>query len=508
MRETVITYQKLQLCQSEDERIDFIKNAISTHESGEMFRIGKIAGEFYRNKDSELERQKNYVYDAAGNAIEDTVSPNHKLTGNLFYLFTTQLVAFLLGNGVSFDNPKIKEKLGGSQFDYKLQRLLAYAACDGESYGFVDDSGVTQMCYACKLEGKEPYCIPLYDEDDGELRAAIRYWRLTPDSPLRVTLYEEDGFTEYKEQVDDEANPTGIIAVMKEKSSYKGKTVKNKIEGEYRTEGQNPSRLPVVPMGFICGQSSIVGNIALLHAYNVILSDMANGVDMNTTYWKVKNADGMDRRDDNALLYDIFKTHVIHTPEGVEVDKDEVSMRSAEYQGVLAVLEAVLYDKFQAVRTQSISAAAKTTVEIKAAYENLNLRCDEVEKYVSDFIRGCLVVIGEDPNEPFHFKRPNNINQSEFVNLILAALPVIGDDVALKQILESLGMIDEYENIKAQRKEEEMGMFNGEDGDAEKQQFIVDVAQAVIAMMIQQGIINAPQSTQGGAQGGSALTEG
>lgn len=495
------------LCETEEERIDFIKNAISNHESSKAFITGKTAGEYYRNRDVELENQKNYVYDADGNAIEDTVSPNHKLTANFFYLFTTQLVAYLLGNGVSFDNPDIKKKLGGSQFDYKLQRLLAYAACDGESYGYVDDTGITQMCFACKLEGREPYCIPLYDEDDGELKAAIRYWRLTDESPLRITLYEGDGVTEYKEQVDDKNNPTGIIELMKGKTSYKGKAFKNDIEGEYKQEGKNPSKLPVVPMGFICGQSSIEGNIGLLHAYNVILSDMANGVDMNTTYWKVKNADGMDKRDDNALLYDIFKTHVIHTPEGVEVDKDEVTMRTAEYQSVLAVLEAVLYDKFQAVRTQNISASAKTTVEIKAAYENLNMRCDEVEKYVSDFIRGCLEVIGEDPDEPFHFKRPNNINQSEFVQLILAALPVIGEDVALKQILESLGMIDEYENIKAEKEAAEMGMFAGEDNDSEKQQFIADIAMAVIAMLMQQGVINAPQGEQNGPQGGSVPVE-
>ena len=352
--------------------------------------------------------------------------------------------------------------------------------------------------FACRLEGKEPYCIPLYDEDDGELKAAIRYWRLTPESPLRVTLYEADGVTEYKEQTDDENNPSGNLYVMKEKSAYKGKQIKNEIEGEYRSEGKNPGKLPVVPMGFICGQSSIEGNIALLHAYNVVLSDMTNGVDMNTTYWKVKNAEGMDRRDDNALLYDIFKTHVIHAPEGVEIDKDEVSMRTAEYQAVLAMLEAVLYDKFQAVRTQNISASSKTTVEIKAAYENLNMRCDEVEKYVSDFIRGCLEVIGEDPNEPFHFKRPNNINQSEFVQLILAALPVIGDDVALKQILESLGMIDEYEAIKEQKEAAEMDRFTS-GSDDEKQQFIVDIAQAVVAMMMQMQA----QGAQNGAQGGS-----
>lgn len=448
----MLTYNDLMLCESDKERIDFIRKAINDHESSPMFQTGKIAGEFYRNKDSALENQKNYVYDSDGNAIEDTVSPNHKLTANFFYLFTTQLVAYLLGNGVSFDKPEIKKKLGGSSFDYAAQQILAYAACDGEGYGFYNGKEVIPLCYACKLNGNEPFLIPLKDEDDGEIKAAIRYWRLGPNIPLRVTLYEQDGFTEYKEKLAINSNgPTGELEVMREKRSYKSRDVSNDIEGDYSAEGSNYAGFPIVPMGFICGQSSIEGNIGLLHAYNVILSDIANGVDMNTTYWKVKNADGMDKRDDNALLYDIFRTHVIHTPEGVEVDKDEVSMRSAEYQSVLAMLEAVLYDKFQAVRVTNISAGSKTTVEIKAAYENLNLRCDEVEKYVAKFIRGLLVVIGEDPDEPFHFKRPNNINQSEFVQLILASLPVIGEDVALKQILESLGMIDEYEEIKAQR---------------------------------------------------------
>lgn len=496
-----VTYNDLQLCVTEEQRITFIKKAISEHETSPMFLTGRIAGEFYRNKDNVLEASKNYVYDANGNAIEDTISPNHKLTANFFYLFTTQLVAYLLGNGVSFDNPEIKKKLGGPDFDYAVQQILAYAACDGEGYGYVSDSGIKPLCYACKLNGNEPYLVPLKDEDDGEVKAAIRYWRLTPDSPLRVTLFEEDGITEYKERVDVENGVrinTTELEIYKEKSKYKPKTVSNDLKGVYSDEGENYKSLPIVPMGFICGQSSIEGNVGLLHAYNVILSDMANGVDMNTTYWKVKNADGMSKKDDNAMLYDIFRTHVIHTPEGVEVDKDEVSMRTAEYQAVLAILRAVLYEKFQAVDTSNVSASAKTTVEIKSAYENLDRKCDEVEKYVAGFIRNCLVVIGEDPNEPFHFKRPNNINQSEFVQLILTALPVIGEDTALKQILESLGLIDEYEAIKDEKAAEQMGMFAGEDAEEEKQKFIVDIANAVVAMLVQQYKL-AQNNTEGGS---------
>ena len=247
------TYNDLQLCTTEDERINFIKSAIVDHESSPMFRTGKTAGEFYRDKDAVLEASKNYIFDANGNQIEDTVSPNHKLTANFFYLFTTQLVAYLLGNGVSFDKPEIKEKLGGSSFDYAIQQVLAYAACDGEGYGYISKDGVKPLCYACKLNGNEPYLVPLKDEDDGQLKAAIWYWRLTPDSPLRVTLFELDGLTEYKERVDvtdTERLNTGILEVYKPKTKYKPNGVSNDLQGTYFDTGTNLNT--VVPACVLC----------------------------------------------------------------------------------------------------------------------------------------------------------------------------------------------------------------------------------------------------------------
>ena len=44
---------------------------------------------------------------------------------------------------------------------------------------------------------------PLYDEENGALRAGIRYWQVDETKPLRLTLYEEDGFTEYIKRKDD-----------------------------------------------------------------------------------------------------------------------------------------------------------------------------------------------------------------------------------------------------------------------------------------------------------------
>lgn len=439
--EDIFTYNDLQKICDENEKIRFILGVISEHENSEIYRNGAVSGLFYRGYDPDLEAIKKVVYDREGNAHIDTVSPNHKLTSNLYHLFINQLVSYELGNGVSFDNLELKKSLGGAEFDYILQQILIYSANDGEAYGLVTEDGVVPLCRACKVNGDEPLFVPLKDEDDGQLKAGVRYWRLAVDKPLRVTLYEADGWTEYKEAED------GNLQIYRQKTPYRVRRVSNKIEGEISVSGENYSDFPIIPMGFINNQSSIVGNRSKLFAYDVVLSGMVNCVDMNTVYWTLRNAEGMSPQDDLNLVADMIYRRIIHTPEDVELKKEEISTNHGAFSDVLEVLRRQLFTDFQAVDTESVSSRNVTTVEIRSAYENLNLKCDEIERYISAFIRGCLKVKGFDQNEPFHFKRPNNINELEYVTKIADISEKIGEETALKLICEALGLTDEYEKI-------------------------------------------------------------
>lgn len=452
----ILTYNDLAKITSEEKKIQFLLDVISEHERSQMFKDGKTAGLFYRNRDTYLEEIIKVVYDREGIPHLDKISPNHKLVTNLFHIFITQLVSYLLGNGIIFEDSNIKKALGGSDFDFKLQQVLIYAALDGEGYGFVTDNGVVPLCYACKIHGNEPFIAPLKDEDDGIMKAAVRYWRLADDKPLRITLYEIDGFTEYKE--DDDGN----IRVYASKKAYKTNTVSSKIEGDISVSGENYSSFPIVPMSFINGQSSIVGNKEKLFAYDVVLSGMVNNVDINTIYWIIQNADGMDKRDDLNFVGDIIQSQVVHAPDGTDIRKEEISSRHEAYISVLDTLRKELFHDFQAVDTENLSAGNKTTVEIKSAYENLNLKCDEVEKYVYDFVRGCLRVKGLDENAEFHFKRPNNINEIEYLTTLANIAPILGEDMTLKLACEVLGTVDEYEAIRNQKIIEEAGRFTNE----------------------------------------------
>ena len=432
------TYNDLQKIGDNSGKIRFIQNVISAHENSEIYQNGVISGLFYRGHDPDLEAIKKVVYDRNGNAHADTVSPNHKLTSNIYHLLINQLVSYQLGNGVSFSNAELKKSLGGAEFDYILQQILIYAANDGEAYGLVTDNGILPMCCACKVNGNEPIFAPLRDEDDGTLKAGVRYWRLAPEKPLRATLYEPDGFTEYK------TDNAGNLQIYRKKTPYRIRRHCSQAEGTFLSYDNNYPAFPIVPMGFISNQSSIVGNRAKLFAYDVVLSGLVNCIDANTVYWTLRNAEGMSPQDDLNLVADIIYRRIIHTPEDVELKKEEITTNHEAFSAVLGVLRRQIFTDFCAVDTENISAQNVTTVAIKAAYENLNLKCDEIERYISAFIRGCLKVKGFDENEPFHFKRPNNINELEYVTKIAAISPQIGDEMATRLIYEALGLIDEY----------------------------------------------------------------
>lgn len=453
----MLTYNDLENCKTEEERISFIQRAINEHQASPMFHMGEDAGLFYRGIDRELEQIRKVVYDREGKAYSSDVS-NHKINSNLFFLFCTQLVAYQLGNGISFDNPKVKEQLGGAKFDYEVQKALAYAYCDGESYAYVTDDDVTPLCYACKIEGNEPLLVPLKDENDGLIKAAIRYWRLAPDKPLMVRLFELDGTTVYKE-VRDANGDKSTLQLYEEKKPYKKREVSTEAEGITQLD-VIPASFPIVPLRYINGQSELAGKKSTLFAYDVVYSGLVNGVDMNKVYWIIKNADGMDRRDDLNFVADIIHNQTIHEPEGVEVRKEEIHSDYQAFESVIATLRDKLFTDFMAVDVERKLAGNVTTVEIKAAYQNLNLKCDMIEKYLDDFIRGILRVKGIDENEPFHYKRPNDINTSEFITTILQVSPLLGEETSLKLVCETLGLIDEYEQIKEQRQAEAMAQMS------------------------------------------------
>lgn len=468
----MLTYQDLLACgQNEQARTEFIYAAIADHEGGDKFKIGQRSGLFYRHHDPNIENYEKIIYDSNGIAHKDEISPNHKIMANFYQIFIDQFVEYQLGNGVSFENAAVKERLG-NQFDHDIKKVLRYAANDGEAYALVTEStGIVPFCIACQLDGDEPYFIPLRDEDDGSIKAGIRYWRLAPDKPLRATLYELDGFTEYKEYTaDDKPN----LAVLDDKRAYKVESISNDSEGEYISVGTNYNELPIVRMGFINNQSSIVGNEGALTGYNMILSGFANQVDWDILYWAINNADGMNETDDANFLIDLLKTHVLHMSGEASATPHQIIIQHEARKVILDELRDRLFEDFQAVDTRK-SSANMTATEIRSAYNGLNRKCDMIEAYLDEFIRNVLKLLGFD-NEVWHYQRAVEINQTEAINNAIAAAPFMGDEATTKTICEIEGKTDEFESIQQAKIADDLGGLGGEND--------VDIADSIAEKVI------------------------
>lgn len=449
----MLTYEDFEKCGGDESKIaDFIRSKIDEQEQSDRYIEGVAAGEFYRNGDPDMQKYEKVVYDVFGAARKDVFSANHKLTAGIYNLFIMQEVSYLLGNGVTFDDESIKEKLG-NKFDYDLQTLTTWAANDSESYALLTPDGLEKLCVGS--DDEEPHFIPIFSAYDRKTpRAGFKHWRIDDDSPLNVILYTPKGYSVWREV----KNKLQIVQPLK---PYKLKYTGNKV-GEIWDVEENDGgeQLPIIPLYYINHKSAIHNKRETLNAYNLLLSGLVNNMtEINLLYWVIKNADGMDDTDYEDFITNLYKSRILPLPDNVEADPHEINVDHEGHQATLATLREQLFQDFKAVDVQSVQGGNKTTVEIKAAYENLNLKCDDLEKQVGEFIRKVLVFYGYDENTGFSFTRPANNNLSEYITMIEQIKSTIGEDEALKMELEALGKIDRYEDIARQKAADELSMM-------------------------------------------------
>ena len=444
---------------NEDRRIQFIYNAIFDHKNSYEYKIGHKAGMFYRHHDPNIEEYQKIVYDIQGIGHVDTISANHKIMSNFFALIINQATEYLLANGISFDDAEIKEQLSNN-FDHRIKKIAKYAAIDGRAYGYITDNDIIPMCFACQIDGDEPFFVPLKDERTGKLMAGIRYWRLTPQKPLMATLYEVDGFTEYAETFNEDGDPR--LEVTEPKTAYLHNAVENDVQGVYEINGQNYSDLPIIEMKYINNQSALVGNEGTITAYNMAISGFANQVDWNLLYWIINNADGMSKVDDANFLADLIKSHVLHTSGEATATPHEITIQHEARAVLLDRLRAQIFEDMQGVDVSSQN-ANMTATEIKSKYANLNIKCDEIESYIDSFIYQMLNVLGY-TDVSWHYQRDVTINTTEATNNAIAAAQWLGDEMTTKTLLEIQGKTDEFEKLQKQKIADGYDRFSDEAG--------------------------------------------
>lgn len=440
------SYQDL-IAASENEaaKMAFVFAAITEHKGTTPYIIALDAEQYYRGLNPRITKYEKIIYDMRGDAHVDKWTPNHKIASNFFNFAITQENQYLLGNGATFTKDDTKAKLG-NDFDTQLQDLGKKALVGGVAFGFFNLDHIDTFSL---LE-----FVPLYDEENGALRAGIRFWQVSPDKPMRATLYEEDGYTDYIRANDKSA-------ILHEKRPYKLKVRTSEADGEEIYDGENYPTFPIVPLwGNDKKQSELVGRQGTIDAFDLLNSNLVNNLDeANYIYWVLTNCGGMDDIDDAKFIEQLKTTHVAHA-DGDSGATAEAHTIEAPYQASESAIQTIqrrLYEDFMCLDVNSLSAANKTATEIKAAYQPLDSKCDMYEYCVIEFVQKILELAGID--DKVTFTRSKVVNKSDEINTLLAAQAYLDDETIVEQVCQILGIADKTDEIIRKRRTEEQSRF-------------------------------------------------
>lgn len=456
------TYNDLAELNSEKERQEFILAAIGEHKGSALYKTARKAELYYRHENPTIMKAQKLLYDFMGRAVPDIYSANNKVPSRYYFYFVTQLVQFLLGNGVSFTEEDTKQALGGPAFDIAMQDLATKAQNGGVSFGFWNADHLEAFGVAGI---DEPSFVPLYDETTGMLRAGIRFWQIDSNKPMRCTLYEEDGFTEYMQ--DEES---GELEITQDKRGYIQIIETSEVGGENVISDQNYPGFPIIPFYNINKQSELVGGQEVVDAYDLMASTLINNIDDgNVIYWILKNCGDMDDIDDAKFLEQIRRTHVAHPGDGDgSVEAHTVEAPFSANEVALDRLRTQLFDDFMALDVRGIASGAATATQIKAAYEPLNAKANKFEQQVTTFILGLLKILGIEDVPTY--TRSIIVNKAEEIQNVLQAAQFLSDEYVTSKILEVNGDLDKYEEVQNQKAAGDVARFSfdGDDETAEE----------------------------------------
>ena len=443
---------------SEQERINFIQGVINEHKTSKLYRDAVVAQQYYKRHNVTIEQYQKLLYTMTGKAVPDNYSANWKMKHGFFHLFTTQEVQHLLGNGVTWKNDTTQDKLG-QNIDTQVMKAAKAAVIGAVSFGFynldhVDVFEVTEFA-------------PLYDEEDGALKAGVRFWQIDTNKPLRATFFELDGYTDYIWR-------KSKGEVLNEKRPYILKLRESTADGTEIYDYKNYPSFPIVPMWANDEhQSGLDGLREQIDCYDLIKSGFANDIDdASLIYWTIQNAGGMDDLD---LAKFVERMHTVKAAvvdaDGATAEAHTMDVPSESRERLLDRLKDDLYTDAMALDLKNISGGATTATQIIASYKPLDSKCDDLEYCVLEWLDGILALAGIEDEKPT-FTRDYIVNKSEEIQTLVQGAQYLTEDYITEKIMTILGDGDQAEAIIKQRIADDLAV-DYDNTEEEEQQTVV-----------------------------------
>lgn len=415
------TYQEYIDAVAEGRRTAFIGEAIARHMGSFEYKTAETADEYDAQRNVTINEAAKYFYNLSGRKKVDFTASNNKIASNFFHRLNTQRATYSLGNGLTFDADGVKDRLG-AKFDTDLFVCALNALKHGVCFGFwnVDRLHVFPVTEF----------VPLWDEEDGSLRAGIRFWCLDMKTkPTYAVLYEEDGYTKYKSA----PGTTGLSLTETEPKRAYRQTIAHTDAGGDEVIGEaNYGRLPVVPLyANRQRQSTLIGMRAAIDCFDLVQSGFCDDIiDTAQVYWIIGNALGMEDDEVQRFLDRLRVNHIAVA----DTNNSSVTPYTQEppynaREACLNRIAASIYRDFGAFNPEDVTAGAVTATQINAAYQPMDEEADAFEYQIIEFVQQILALQGIDATP--QFKRNRISNQLEQVQMVMQEANYLDDETVL-----------------------------------------------------------------------------
>ena len=458
------TYQDWIEAKQKGETLDFIRAAIDQHRSSKEYKTALDADEYEAERNVTVMEFIKTIFTATGQQMADFTSANSKMASNFFHKLTTQRCSYSLGNGISFPTAtkqvvdgqtvtvdSVKEQLGET-FDTVLFWAAKFALLHGVSYLMwnLDHADYFKMTEF----------VPLYDEEDGTLKAGFRFWSLDwGQKPVTVVVYEPEGYTKYRTKPGSKGLDLMEIEPIR---GYVANYDHTEADGDVLTGYSNYSALPIVPLwGNAHHQSDLVGMRGKIDVYDLVNSGFADEVqECAEIYWLISNAMGMTDADiakfrDRIKLQHIAVADTDNSPVTAHTQEIPVNAKEA----LLNRTRSQIYEDYGAIDVHTIAAGA-TNDHIDAAYQSMDDEADGFEYQIIMAVQGILAIIGIEKDTPI-FHRNKVSNMKEQTETVMLAADHLDEETLLKKL--PFLTPDEVMEVMARKQAEGVETFTTEE---------------------------------------------
>lgn len=444
-------------------------------DAASMKKCRAMEGRRYYEADHDIKDYRIFFIDADGNLREDTTKSNIKISHPFFRLLVDQQAQYMLsgkGGFVKSDIPELQTELDAyfnenESFAAELYELLVGCISKGFEYmyAYKDESDRTAFQTADSIGVVE---VREKETDDG--CAYVIFWyvdRIGKDNKKvkRIQVWD-DKQTWFYCQVDD-----GAIVPDESVDHNPRPHIIYKKDGDESTYYDDYGMIPFFRLDNGKKQFSCLKPIkALIDDYDLMNAGLSNNIqDTNEALYVVRGFQG-DNLDE--LMVNIkAKKHIgVDEDGGIDIKTVDIPVEARKIK--MEVDEKNIFRFGQGVNTEALKdTSATTSIAIKSAYANLDLKCDGLLPFLLQFMRKLLKLVLKEINDTqgtdyeqkdvyFDFDREIITNAQENAQIDLTkaqeqqtkvttiqnAATLLGQELTMQLICEALEL--DYDDIK------------------------------------------------------------